>query len=333
MYRQLGSVALKSGEQMEIGVVRCPDPSWGAQVIPLLGHKSRETRDHFQRAFAGPLDDLDTRFYVGTIGGFAVTNVMIVGSRGAGILGHVFTRPEHRQKGAFTHLMRAQMDDVRRDGYRLLTLGTGFETHPYWIYHGFGFRSIDGVSGKMKWLADPGAERDLFRPAPSQVRPMRWDDWAWLNAACFQPAAPDEELPRSWVFRAKAQGGAAEGMFQQLQRNVSRNEPITALALQSDTGATVGWVVLQPDSLALGDGASCDLYVLPGFRAEAHRLLAEVPWPHSRVAAYTSYTSGPAGWRAAALRAAGFEPAARLPGWLRRDGEPVALDVLVRGPT
>ena len=73
-------------------------------------------------------------------------------------------------------------------------------------------------------------------------------------------------------------------MFQQLQRSLSRNEPITALVLQSDTGATVGWVVLQPDSLAFGDGALCDLYVLPGFRSEAHRLLAEVPWPRSRVA-------------------------------------------------
>src|SRR3954447_5955072 len=169
MYRHLGSAQLRTGEQMEIGVVECPDPSWGAQVKPLLGHKDRPTQEFFDAAFERRLDELDARFYLGTVGGFAVSNVMIVGARpgtaaagegsatgpgAAGILGHVYTRPEHRQKGAYRHLMAAQMDDCRRLGYRALTLGTGFETHPYWIYHSFGFRSIDGTSGKMKWLAD-----------------------------------------------------------------------------------------------------------------------------------------------------------------------------------
>src|SRR5918912_1271604 len=169
MYRYLASARLKTGEQMEIGVVECPDPSWGAQVKPLLGHKDRPIQEFFDAAFERRLDELDAHFYLGTVGGFAVTNVMIVGARGAGILGHVYTRPAHRQKGAYRHLMAAQMDDCRRLGYRALTLGTGFETHPYWIYHSFGFRSIDGTSGKMKWLADPDFEPSWFRPGAADV--------------------------------------------------------------------------------------------------------------------------------------------------------------------
>lgn len=327
MYTHLGSGTLKTGEQMEIGVVRCPDPSWGAQVIPLLGHKNRETREHFEQAFAGRLHDLETRFYLGTIGGLAVTDVMVVGARGAGILGHVYTRPEHRQKGAYRQLMEAQMADAHRAGFRIITLSTGFESHPYRIYHSFGFRSIDGVSGKMRWLSDPEAELELFQAAPARVRPMRWDDWAWLNALCFQPAAPDEEVPRSLVFRAKEQGGAAEGMFQQLQRGFRRKEPIGALALESATGATVGWAVVQPDSLAFGDGFMLDLYCHPAFREYAPRLLAEITWPGKRVAAYTSE---PDGYRAAALAAADFRQVGELPGWLQRNGQPVTLQVLAR---
>jgi hypothetical protein len=332
MYTHLGSVTLKTGEQMELGVVRCPDPSWGAQVMPLLGHKGRESRDHFEAAFAGPLDELETRFYVGTVGGIAITNVMIVGARAGsigrvGILGHVFTRPEHRQKGAYAQLMAAQMEDVRRAGYRVLTLGTGFETHPYWIYHRFGFRSVDGTSGRMKWLADPDAERDFFRPGATAVRPLRWDDWAPLNLLALQPLAADEELPRSSTFRLKGQG-SLEGSFQALRREIARAAPITGLVMETEHGARVGWTVLQPDPVAFGDGWLLDLYVHPGFTADAPRLLEAVPWPETgRVAAYTS---APDGYRAAALRAAGFRVVAELPGWLRRGDALEPLRVLAR---
>src|SRR5207249_1997860 len=145
----------------------------------LLGHKGQPWQHHIQAALQEPLDDLETRFYVGLLDGRAITNVMIVGtrlrvvSRGAGrpedaveavgILGHVYTVPEHRRKGAYAQLMAAQMEHTRSLGYRLLTLGTGFETPPYWIYHRFGFRSIDGATGRMKWLATPDAEAHHFR--------------------------------------------------------------------------------------------------------------------------------------------------------------------------
>ncbi len=341
MYRYLGSARLKTGEQMEIGVVECPDPSWGAQVKPLLGHKDRPTQEFFNAAFERPLDDLETRFYLGTIGGLAISNVMIVGARSGaagegtaaglgavGILGHVYTRPEHRQKGAYRHLMAAQMDDCRRLGYQALTLGTGFETHPYWIYHSFGFRSIDGVSGKMKWVAGDGFEESWLRPGATRVRPMRWDDWPRLNLLAFQPPAANEPLPRSWTFRVKGQGGAVEGMFQVMQRNVARGSQITALALESERGVPVGWAVLQPDDLAFGDGRLLDLYVHPAFEADAPQLLAHVPWPErGRVAAYTT---GDDNYRTSALEQAGFRRAASLPGWLRDGDSQLDLAVWTR---
>src|SRR6266511_2365019 len=148
MYTSLGAVTLKTGERMELGVVACPDPAHAAQIVSLLGHKGEPWQSHVEAAVREPLDGLQTLFYLGTLDGTAVTNVMIVGTRGAdqqaggcGILGHVYTVPEHRRKGAYSQLMAVQMEHTRRLGYRALTLGTDFETPPYWIYHSFGFRS------------------------------------------------------------------------------------------------------------------------------------------------------------------------------------------------
>jgi GNAT superfamily N-acetyltransferase len=334
VYRHLGSATLKTGEQLEVGVVHCPDPSWGAQVQPLLGHKDSHVRFTLDAAFAHPLDDLDMRFYVGTIGGQAITNIMIAGAAGsggkAGILGHVYTRPEHRQKGAFRHLMAAQMDDCRRSGYVALTLGTAFESHPYWIYHSFGFRSIDGVSGKMKWLARPGADAEWFLTGPTSVRPMRWGDWPRMDLLAFQPPAVHEPLPRSWTFRVKDQGGGVEGLFQLRQRTVSRSAPITPVALVTDAGAVAGWAVLQPDDLAFGDGYLLDLYVHAAFEADAPKLLDAMPWPrHARVSVYTS---GDDTYRTRTLNRAGFRPVATLPGWLKHQAESADLHVLARTP-
>jgi hypothetical protein len=332
LYTHLGQVTLKTGEQLELGCVRCPDPSWGAQLIPLLGHKSRESREHFEQAFAGPLDELDTRFYIGTIGGVAVTNVMIVGALrscgGVGILGHVYTKPEHRQKGAYNALMAAQMQHIRADGYRILNLSTGFETHPYWIYHRYGFRSIDGVSGKMKWLADPAAEADYFTPAPTRVREMRWDDWAPIEVLAYQPVLPDEPLPRSVLFGLKGQG-SIESPFQAVRRRVRRREPISAVVLETERDATVGWAALQPDPFAFGDAQQLDLYVHGTFADGAGRLLEVLPV--SATGRLTAYSMLPDGYRTAALKAAGFRQTAELPDWLKRpDGERMPLRVYTR---
>ena len=329
MYTHLGSVQLKTGEQMELGVVRCPDPSWGTQLIPLLGHKSQTARRQIEGALAGLLDALETRFYVGTIGGFAATTCMIVGARGAGILSHVYTKPEHRQKGAYSALMAVQMEDTRQSGYRILTLGTPFEKPPYWIYHRFGFRSVDGVTGRMRWLATPDAEDDYLRPAPTQPRPMRWDDWGPLNVLALQPVQSDEELPRSPVFGLK-EHGSLERPFEILQWELARRAATTAAVLEAKHGATVGWAIVAPDPRSFGDNLLLDFYVHPTFRADAPALLAALDPPTNR--RIVAYSTAPEGYRTAALRDAGFASVAELPQWLKRGGQPVSMRILAREP-
>ena len=117
MHTHLGSETLKNGERLEISVVEGPDAEWQPRIEPFLAHKGPGWNDHIRRALAEPLDSLQTRFYVGCIGEELVTQVMIVGSGGAGILGHVYTKPEHRRKGAYSRLMAYQTEDMPRCGF------------------------------------------------------------------------------------------------------------------------------------------------------------------------------------------------------------------------
>jgi hypothetical protein len=308
--------SLKSGEQLEIGVVLGADAEWRPKLVPFLGHKSADYAAHIRQAREGPLDALQTRFYVGSVEGRPINQVMIVGDRGAGILGHVFTRPEERRKGACQAIFGAMMEDVARAGFRVLCLGTGFESPPYWIYHSFGFRSIGPGDGSMKWLAAPDAETALFRPGPTSVRELQWEDWGFLDLLAFQAVGEEEELPRSPTMGLKGRG-SLEGPFASLQARRAREPEIQGRALVSDSGATVGWALLGRDTRWFRDTCLVEAYTHPGFTAGLPALLASLEWPVAPVAAYLTPPAGP---RAAALEGAGFVPAATLPGWLEQEG-------------
>jgi hypothetical protein len=316
MYTRLGEAALKSGEQMEIGVVLGPDAEWLPKLVPFLGHKSADYAAHIRQALEGPLDALQTRFYVGSVEGRPISQVMIVGDRGAGILGHVFTRPEERRKGACQAIFAAMMEDVTGAGFRVLCLGTGFESPPYWIYHSFGFRSIGPGNGSMKWLAAPDAESALFRGEPTTVRELRWDDWGYLDLLAFQPVTEGEELPRSPTMGLKGQG-SLEGPFASLQARRAREPEIQGRALVSESGATVGWALLGRDTRWFRDTWLVEAHAHPAFTAGLPALLASLEWPNAPVAAYLTAPAGP---RAAALEGAGLASAAALPGWLEHQG-------------
>ena len=327
MYTALGQETLKSGEPMEVGVVLAPDPEWLPRIAPFLGHKTPDYGEHIRRSLEGPLDELETRFYVGCAGGRIVSQIMIVGGRRVGILGHVYTRPEDRRMGACSRIMRHQMEDCRREGFRALCLGTGFETPPYWIYHSFGFRSIASGSGRMKWLAGPDAEEDLFRPSPATVRDVRWDDWAFFDLLAFQPVSPGEELPRCLTLGARAQE-SVEGTFVSFQVRREREAQIQAKALVSSAGATAGWALLSPDTRWFRDVWLLDVYAHPAFLGCLPDLLRSLEMPAAPVVAYGTT---PEGARAAALAGAGFRRVADLPGWLAHEGTRRHVSVWMRG--
>jgi Acetyltransferase (GNAT) domain len=317
MYTRLGEEELKTGERMEVGVVAGPDAAWRDRVAPFLGHKGSDWQAHIVRALEGPLDGLETLFYVGTLEGEIIAQVMIVGSAGAGILGHVFTRPDQRRKGAYQLLMAHQMRDVAARGYRVLTLGTGFDSPPYWIYHGFGFRSLVEGSGQMKWLAHPEAEAELYRPRPTRVRELRWGDWGALGLLAVQPLAPGEEWPRSVAMGCLGPGNL-EGPFIGFQLRREREPRARAQALVTEEDLAVGWASVMPDNRWFGQTMALDAHVHPAFAGGLDALVDALDWPDADVVAYVR--AGAPG-KAAALRRHRFQPVATLPRWLTVAGE------------
>jgi hypothetical protein len=331
VYERLGEETLKTGERMEVGVITAPDAEWKDRIVPFLGHKQEPYASHIRRSHAGPLDDLETRYYIGHLAGRVISEVMIVGARGAGILGHVYTLPEQRRKGAYQAVMAAQMADMGRRGFRLLALGTGYDSAPYWIYHSHGFRGIGEGRGEMVWAAGPDSEAGLFRPASVRVRPLRWDDWGYFGWLGLLPLAGEEELPRSRALRLRARG-IAEGPFVSLMLKTEETPGLIVRVLESELGATTAWAILSHDPHWLPDAWSLDLHAHPAFAAELPRLLAALPWPDAPVAAAFTEPSGP---KAAALESAGFTRAARLPDWFRaEDGSrrPVGLWIRTQEP-
>jgi hypothetical protein len=312
MYERLGEAALKSGQRMEIGVITAPDAEWRERIEPFLGHKGEPYASHIQRSHEGPLDELETRYYIGHLEGRVITEVMIVGARGAGILGHVYTLPEERRKGAYQAVMAAQMADLPRRGYQVVALGTGFDSPPYWIYHSFGFRGVAPGSGAMRWMASESAEIELFRTGRVAVREARWDDWGYFGWLGLLAVAPDEELPRSRATRLKGQG-LLEGPFVKLLLSREQQPGMSIRVLQSEQGATVAWAILAPDAYWFSEAWTLDLHVHPAFSDRLPQLVASLPWPDAPVSA--TFTE-PAGPKAAALETAGFARTGHLPCWL-----------------
>lgn len=325
MYRPIGSGRLSSGEEITLGVVEAPDPEWRERIVPFLIHKGGDWNYHIRQALSEPLDDLESRFYVATVGEQVISQVMIVGARGCGILGHVYTAPVWRQRGAYRQLMAAQMEDIRRLGFHVLTLGTGFESTAYWIYHSFGFRSLAPGSGLMRWLAAPEAEERFLAPSATRVEPLRWEHWAGLNVLALRPVAPDESLPRLPTLGAKGQH-SVEGSFVSFMRRHRALPNAPSRVLCNAAGAVVGWCLLAPDPRWFGDAWLLDIGLLPAFTGRAATLVANLEWPAAPVYALTTSGVERAGW----LEQAGLRQLATLPDWLRLGEERRTLHFWVR---
>ena len=187
MYRELGREQLRSGESALLAVVQAPEDQFDAGILHLLAHKGGAWDFHMREALAGRTDALETRWYLALIGGQPVANAMVVERGGVGILGHVYTREEHRQKGICKAILGRLMDDFIRRGGQSLVLGTGYESVAYRIYESFGFRSIR--EGFMGWYAADRQtfETEWFAPGEAAVAPARWEHWPLLAALASYP--------------------------------------------------------------------------------------------------------------------------------------------------
>lgn len=327
MYALLGTAVLKTGQEMEVGVIRGPDLEYADRIREFLGHKPDSFKRHIDLSLAGPLEELETRFYVGLFDRQIISQVMVVEYAGVGLLGHVFTRPEYRRKGACRAVMGQQMEDFRRRGGQFLLLGTAFESPPYWIYFSFGFRSVAAGSGCMRYVASEDFEARWFAPAPVQVVNVKWRHWPTLSLLFAQGAGHYLRNVALGLWGQRNFEGGFLSLLEALQQSPRSGPPShQAKLLESKVGAVVGCATLCPDSQWPGTYL-LDVFVHPHFEAGIADLLAALEPGEAKVLAYAEASASA---KNAALQGAGFRLEGRLNRQLLRpDGR--VEDVLLWG--
>ena len=288
MYTPLGEVTLKTGELMEVGVVFAPDIDYEKELGDFLGHKPDNYKWHVDCGLNQPLDLLETRFYIGKLSGRVITNIMTTEYNGVGILGHVFTLPEQRRKGACKGLMGYQMQDFQDREGQMLYLGTGYDSAPYWIYHYFGFQSVYPEAGFMTYSTVPEFETRHFargNASATKVKPVQWHDWGALTALT---GIVGGDYLRSSIYGLKGPTNF-EGGFLYLKQNLEADPQYhQSRLLQSETGAIVAFLILQIDEEQNG---RLDLFSHPDFWDQAPKLIAAVNLPSGKIVSQTESTA------------------------------------------
>lgn len=323
MYEIFGETKLKTDEIMEVGVVNAPDQLHAEEIKKFLEHKPQFFDWHIERCVTEVLDELETRFYVGKVDGNIITNIMTVEHQGVGILGHVFTVPDQRRKGACKGVMAYQMEDFRERDGRALYLGTGYNGHPYRIYQSFGFESVYPKSGFMKYHVNDDFEQSYFAPTTAHPKDVEWHDWPKLTALS---GIVGWDILRSLLLSTYGPTNLESGFLTFKHTLEVSNVLDDAKFLATQDGAIVGWAMLNRDSKWRHNIALLDLFFHPNFIDSVPSLLSSLKFPELKVQCYIDSTAEK---KAEVLENAGFSCEGRFKNQIEFRGE--KYDVLVFG--
>ncbi len=304
MYTKLSDAKLKSGEDMEIGVIFAPDQEYIEAINKVLHHKGEPWLTHVNRALDGTITDLETRFYVGKLNGRIVANIMTVEYNHTGILGHVFTVPEQRRKHICTLIMEQQMKDFKQRG-GLLLLGTGFNSAPYWIYHSFGFRSVIENSGFMRFSTDDNFEEKHFTYGKVSPADLQWKHWTLMATLM--------SVKETEILKSVASGLYGiinfEGGFLNLMKRLEDGN-VKVKVLESEYGAVVGCIALEQDRRWAGKTFILDMFMHRNFIANYDELISCMELPEGKIQCFVVANSPDE--KINALKRSGFNQEALL---------------------
>lgn len=281
---------LKSGETLECRIIDDPGDSHVPQVRALLGHKGDPWLYHIDEWAKGCVKKLETRFYVGFIGEHMVGNIMTVEYRGVGLMGHVFTPPEHRRKGICDALMSFHMDDFRGRNGVVLYLNTGYESPPWHIYRKHGYQPLPSRPGSMFWSPGEWEPEHLYGELDrAEVTAVEWQHWPSLNIFTHMPF---EHIVRSVTYGLH-NVCPSEGQFLAIKRDADRQEPNAQVRIvETGDGHVAGLASLARERRWGSAGATYvfDLFVHPNAGEIAGDLMDEFSWPDAHVLAYAAET-------------------------------------------
>lgn len=322
MLTELKTVYLKSHEEMTVARVSTPAPEWEERLVGFLEHKGEPWVSDLQVILSQQLAGLEVHFYVGMLAGAVVGTAMTTEATAprVGMVGHVFTAPEHRRKGICMALMEALTTDFVSRGGQGMTLGTGHKGLAYHIYHSFGFRSVANT-GRMIWEAQRGFLGDYFAAGPTSVRDIAWPDWALLDLLY---TVQEGDYLRS-VRLEQYRPAAYEAKFTGLRRLLGEPSAQSKI-LQKETGEVVGHATLLPDPRWQNSVLLLDVFVHPNYCQAGRALLKALEFPADRkIQAYAEAASQE---KIALLNDRGLEEEAILRNQLVVGAQPVDVVVL-----
>ena len=320
MYQRLSAAKLKTGEEIEVGVVTAPDEEYLPQLTSFLGHKGELWRWQAAKALKGEIKDLAMRFYISLLNGEVISNVCTWEWQGMGVFGHVYTSPAQRKKGACKLIINRLMEDVKGRGGRLLSLGTKYQGIPYQIYESFSFKNIEEGSGCMRWCSRPDYLAQYYKPGTATVRRAEWKDWP--RASILYGIAQKDYL-RSFTFALFGRG-FFEYYFLQVMKGLQEESFKDARVIESESGAIVGLATLGKDPKWPGAVYLLDFFYHEAFAASAAALIQAVDFTAGKTQCYIdSLSSG----RRDVLEKAGFALEATLEKQIEDKDKP--LDVLI----
>jgi len=311
MYERTEHVKLKDGEAVECGIVSGPDEAWAQRLETMLAHKGglwNWQNSQTLRTATG----LDARFYLLHRGGEPFANVCIFASGGAGILGHVWTNPQDRRKGASGRLMKTAMADFAGRGGQALFLGTDPDGVPHGIYLQHGFTDVD-AAGHMAWYAQgrEAFEQAWFAGGAAEVERLCWRHWPAAAPLFLQPGPGVVRCAPLRVFWSELiEGPLLPAIQTELKRRTDGQTPAAVVLGSRRTQAVLGLALWQPDPIW---PATClvDVFCHPEHWGRAGELLAGLPLPEGQTCVAFGDSTCPA--KHAALKAAGFSAAAVFP--------------------
>lgn len=328
MYETRAQLTLKDGERVECGVVTGPDDAWAQHLEPLLGHKggfwnwqnSQALRTH---------SGLDARFHILHRAGAPFANVSIFSSGKAGLLSHVWTKPEDRKKGASHLLLDSAMSEFAKCGGQALFLGTEPDGVAHGIYMKRGFNDLNSA-GHMAWYANgrKSFEETWFADSDGDVERLGWRHWP-TSVPLFLLPGPEviRCMPLRVFWPSLVEGELLPAIQGELKRHDAGDPPAAVVLRSKRSQAVVGMALWQWDSTW---PATCvvDVFCHPAYWPRSGELLAALRLPAcEKCIAYCDSTCQE---KVMALGTAGFQPIAALPQLVAVDrGRTERVDVML----
>ena len=305
MYEQLDTFSLKSGEQVEMGVVVGPDLEWAPKVEELLGHKGETWIWGNSRLLRDDLG-IEGLFYILHRDGVPFANMMNVEMEGVGIFGHVYTVPEDRRQHAASELMPRLMSHFRERGGKALFLGTGYDSHAYHIYKTNGFEGVEERSGSMSYYRDSltDFENSFFARGPVVIEVLDWKHWPVSPALTMVKRPGAIRLAGLGLFGQGSTEGSMLPVIRELSEGQGESHPRAMALRQERTSAVVGIALHSRDRL-WPHTCLVDIYCHPGFWDHGSSLLESLDLPGSD--RYISYCDEGHSEKETVLSEAGFE--------------------------